>query len=246
MTQGSPCLTCEYAPPTFALNGRIRLEFTSTRTARFIHDNAPPIDVVAWMQGNPLFENRDYSGEWVVTLSRVSFGVDQFPGAFDTHQTAIIARLAPLVGPEQYEMTRYFGGAPSRPVPIEPRARRYRFTCVTPSSACDLVEHDIFILNPQCISCVDPPDRDFMTLFFNANESGEMVGMVDRGSSGTAIGYKIDDNDRVWKAYGSADRVVVRYSGTAQTAGVEPAGYSLDIEMHRLPTGLFNIAGDAP
>lgn len=242
VTTGGPCLTCDYVPPVFRQNGKIRLEFTSTRTARFIHNDSPAIEVVAWMQASPLFERRDYSGDWVVTVSRRPLSGDSAPEVGTTFQTAVKARLEPLVGPETYSMHSP-SNVTSREVPIEPGARRYTFACSQPSE-CSVLNSEIFTLNEPCLSCL-LPSRDFLILFFNADEVGELVGMADSENE-NGPGFSIDDNERIWKAYGSDDRILVRYSGRLERGVGEPAAYTLEIEMHRLPTGLFNTAGSAP
>lgn len=242
VTTGGPCLTCDYVPPVFNQNGKIRLEFTSTRTARFIHNDSPAVDVVAWMQGNPLFEKRDYSGDWLVTVSRRPLAGDSEPEVGTTFQTAVKARVEPLLGPETYSMHSP-SSVPSRETPIEPGARRYTLACSQPSE-CAVLNTVIFTLNEPCLSCI-PPSRDFLTLFFNADEIGELVGMT-RYPYENDPQFSIDDNQRIWKAYGSEDRILIRYSGRLERGIGEPAAYTLEIEMHRLPTGLFSTPGSAP
>jgi hypothetical protein len=254
VVRGSPCLDCDFQAPEFSENGRIRLEFTSTRTARFIHNDAEPTEISAWMQGNPLVEQRDYSGEWVVTVNRRPREGDSNPDPDTTIQTAVVVRLEPIVDPVvDVELMPYDGSDPSRPLPLELDARRYQWACASPQSSCDVLDREVFRLTTPCIGLCLGPYRHRMMLFFNADESGELIAMDDY-----FFAYEFDrritfdDSQRIWKAYGSRDKVIVRYSGVAERPEYprgeygEPTSFALDIEMHRLPTGFFNIAGSAP
>jgi hypothetical protein len=87
------------------------------------------------------------------------------------------------------------------------------------------------------------PSRDFMTLFFNNNDVGEFVGM-SFDDLGTPPLYSIDDNEGRWMAYGSDDKISIRYTGEHEIGYGGNAGYTLEIDMHRLPTGYFTTASE--
>lgn len=107
-TSGSACPTCPYVPPQWTPVRSMRLEFTSTRAARFI-SGTTQIPLVAWMQGRPLLPQRDYQGDWIAaTRVTEALGID--------HQSVVTVRLRALAN----GLGR----------------REYAISCVRPAQAC--------------------------------------------------------------------------------------------------------------
>lgn len=237
VTSGGGCLTCAYQPAQLTQAGTMSLEFTSTRTGRFIHGDTV-IPVVAWLQGAPLIAPRDYSGEWLV-LARRHAPEPVPPVGYDADiQLVASARLESIEEPDTYE---FYPSVPDETgvLDIAPGDRKYRFTCMNPEAACHQL-NDAVLRAFACPGlCFEP--RDFFTLFLKDNEAGQFLPMSARRNANNELVYSIDNDGRYWKAYGEHDRIVVRYAGEVASP-YAPDKYVLEITMTRLPTGLFRTA----
>jgi hypothetical protein len=238
VTSGGGCLTCAYQPAVLTQTGTMAIEFTSTRTGRFIY-NDTIIPVVAWLQGLPLIAPRDYSGDWLI-LTRRHAPEPALPGSYDPDiQLVTTGRLESIEEPDSYEL--YPPEAdPSGSLDIAQGDRKYRFTCVNPASACEELSAAVLQTNQPCLFCVYDP-RDFFTLFLKDNDAGQFLPMSASHNVNDELVYTIHNDGRYWKAYGQRDQILIRYSGE-QASGYGPDNYVLEILMTRLPTGLFRTA----
>ncbi len=238
VTAPGGCLTCAYQPAQMAQTGTMALEFTSTRTGRFIY-NGTTIPVVAWLQGVPLIAPRDYSGEWLV-LTRRHATESVPPWYYDADiQLLTTGRLEPIEEPDAYEF--YSTGADETGLlDIAPGDRKYRFICVNPAIACAQLNYGVLQISHECVGCIPDP-RDFFTLFLKDNEAGQFLPMSAWHNANNELVYTIHNDGRYWKAYGERDRILIRYTGEVDSAQ-GPNDYVLEMVMSRLPTGLFRTA----
>ncbi len=223
VVDGSGCLTCEYTPQQLVPTGdNFRIEFTSSRTGRFIFKgNTFPI--VAWMQGAPLIAERDYSGDW---LAVARFDSAQ-PAVSRTRHLEAIAhvRLEPLDGPEQYRFTATSMNPQESDKP-SPGARRYRVTCVGPEKPCSMLSGGY---GSQTI--IQGPESMFMMLWIGRDEVGGSLFAEEDGDEG----YVIMKENVSFRAYAERDRVSLRVSYS-----VESSSGTYEVILHRLPEGLFD------
>lgn len=241
ISSGGGCLTCAYQPAGVTSAGTMKLEFTSTRSGRFLYNGAV-IPVVAWVQGLPLIAARDYSGEWLVLTRRHAFEAVP-PANYDADiQLVTTARLDAIVEPDSYA---FYSSGPDETgvLDIARGDRKYRFTCVNPEAACNQLDYAVLQLNDPdqpCVSCIPEP-RDFFTLFLKDNEAGQFLPMIAWENANNELVYTIHNDGRYWKAYGERDRILVRYAGDTYSR-FPPNKYVLEMTMTRLPTGLFRTA----
>lgn len=222
----SGCLTCAYIPATFRVIGAIRIEFTSTRTARFVHNGTTTIPLVAWMQGLPLMSERDYDGEWLAIFRKDSSNPAQ-------HLEAVVtARLQAFEAPDTFRVNPVSADR-SGLFDFGAGDRHYIFRCMRPSQTCAMINDHILELTPPCLFCFAGP-RDFFALFLKDNDAGQFVPLADD--------LVIHNDGRYWKAYGDRDRILIRYEGNPATSFPDATAYALEIIMSRLPTGLFRTA----
>jgi hypothetical protein len=228
---GGACLTCPLVPPVFAQGGTLRIEFTSARTAHFIHNGTTTIPIVAWLQGLPLVAKRDYSGEWMAVIRQKNLDANLPTTRFET---VVTATLTPLDFSARFEAVPDSSGA-SGLLDMKTADRRYRFTCVEPDTGCTML-HAVFLdISPPCSICAPYP-RDFFTLFLKDDDTGQFLAAAE-----SSAGYRIHDDGLYWKAYGSSDKILIRYIGADLAERGNPP-YALEILMIRLPTGLFHTA----
>lgn len=236
---GGGCLTCAFQPAQVTPYGTLRIEFTSTRTGRFLFERST-IPVVAWMQGLPLIASRDYSGDWLALIRR--FAPDtNVPGYYDPDiQLVVTGRLDPMEAPDEYEFYST-GLEEGDQLGVDEAHRRYRFTCTKPDDACGRLKYEIMhVTEGECVSCIPPP-RDFFALFLKDDDAGQFMPMEAWRDYQDRLIYRIDNDGRYWKAYGERDRIVIRYAGDVLSQ-FQPYDYVLEIILTRLPTGLFKVA----
>ncbi len=230
VVSGSACLTCAYLPAVLAPSGdNVRIEFTSSRTGRFILNNTTSIPITAWMQGLPLFAARDYSGDWLA-IARMDYISSPQP----FHVEAVVqVRLELLDGPAVYhEIVSPQNTSPNAVVPPQADARRYRFSCVAPQESCALVTERILRLDPlACPEC--SAGEQFLMLWLNPNEAGQLGQARDEGANGYGLIRWVDNAN----AYGERDRILLRSS--VQQAGFQSAVIR-EIALQRLPQGQFD------
>lgn len=222
IASGSPCLTCDYAPPLFNANGTLRIEFTSPRTARFIRNNETPIEISAWMQGTPLFAQRKYTRDWVMAVRQTSLGDGTTP-------PTTIATVATgfLIGIRA-----------SAPSGLPPGVMAYAFMCSHPQEACAIIEKDVLGHQEYCADCVEPRVYESV-LYLNADDSGALVNVA--GSSETAP--VLVNNGRKWTAYGDRNRILIRSYGDVDPRSELPSDpRTMEIAMYPLPPGPFMLA----
>jgi hypothetical protein len=251
VVRGSPCLTCSYEPAQLAADGNtLRIEFTSSRTGRFIYNGTTSISIVAWMQGLPLFVPRDYSGDWLA-IARLD---REGSGSMSHMEAAAHLKLEMVSGPEHYR-TLYPWAVPDTDdfVPPQEGARRYRVTCVGPlgpNSPCELM--NLYSLLPPIVRCtgappscptLPTPENQFVMLWINPDETGRMELAAVDGSDGYAF---LPQNTLFSRTYGERDRLLLRKTSV---------GYVGEIVLERLTGGdvsgndwypLRRIGNDAP
>jgi hypothetical protein len=227
---GNGCLTCTYVPAVLAPSGdNVRIEFTSSRSGRFILNNSTSIPITAWMQGLPLIAPRDYSGDWLAIVR-----IDYIGSSRPVHIEAVVqVRLEPLDGPETYhEIVASLSTSPIPVIPPQTDARRYRFSCIAPEHSCALVAERVLLVNPDaCPECA--AGEQFLMLWLNPNEAGQLGQARDEGANGYGLIRWIDNTN----AYGEKDRILLRSS--IQQNGFQTAVIR-EIELQRLPAGMFD------
>lgn len=232
---GSPCLTCAYAPPVVGTSGdSVRLEFTSSRLGNFVLNGSTTIPITAWMQGAPLFAERDYSGDWLVVGRQEYASVQN-----NRHYEAIAQlRLERITGPEEYFTELLFADTylPTDTTPPEPGARRYRLTCIAPEETCGIIRRWMVPLEPYvCSAC--GPGEVFAMVWVNPGEAGGFSLSKDRAQFGDVgqSGYNLYRRLGDAKVYAGHERLTLRSksvfgSGTAL----------LEMIFQRMPAGMFD------
>lgn len=222
---GGACPSCTYIPPIFAEPAhRMRLEFTSSRSARFIYDDTTPIPILAWMQGAPLFAPRDYSGEWLAIARH-----DSYSAVLPRHVDLIAhIRLEALTGAESYSSTAL---NPEQLAAISPPtgARRYKLSCVGPSKSCDslMTDDNIFDVNAT----------NFPLLWIGDDESGRVLLATANATEGYSLSSNFASPGTAFRIYGERDSVKARRS----VSPTESATYGItEIVLKRLPNGFFD------
>jgi hypothetical protein len=216
------CPTCDFIPPVFSEPmHRMRIEFTSSRTARFIYDGQASRPIVAWMQGAPLFSHRDYSGDWLAIAREDSAN---FNATTRAHTEAIAhVRLEALEGGEKGIAT----STPSNPYgAITPPAdaRRYKVSCVGPARSCQL------LMDRGVLFGESGAGEHFPLLWIDATETGHVVRARVVGESYSLTPYAIP-----YRVYASQDSVTaVRSKSSDRSTGVS------EIVLKKLPDGVFD------
>jgi hypothetical protein len=217
---GGACPSCTYVPPVFTQHEhRMRIEFTSSRTARFVYDGTMTIPLVAWMQGMPLFAPRDYSGEWLA-IARY----DTNDAIRPMHREAIAhMRLDALEGPEVYlPATSSIG--PIADFAPPPSSRRYKMSCIGPNATCTLILSSAFM---------DADGTNFPLIWVGDNEAGKYLLARENADRG----YFINNNVRQFRVYGECDRVTLR----ASFAPSESSSFGIiEVVLMKLPNGIFD------
>lgn len=232
---GSPCLTCAYAPPVVAPSGdTVRIEFTSSRRGHFVFNGMTTIPITAWMQGAPLFTERDYSGDWLFVGRREQVGEQ-----ISAHDEAIAqVRLERITGQEEYFTEIRYGDAypQTDTIPPEPGARRYRLTCVANQATCALIRNMMVPVEPYV--CLECGQGDlFAMVWINPGEAGSLSlskGRTQLGNIGQ-YGYNLYRALGDAKVYGERDRLLMRSK--------VDIGYGTvlrEIVLQRMPDGMFD------
>lgn len=229
---GNACLTCAYVPAQLALSGdRLRIEFTSSRSGRFILNDTTVIPVIAWMQGHPLFIERDFSGDWLAISRQDSVGMD---GGTDHTEAIAHVRFDHLDGPEHYRTFTVPPLEPTASVPIPQQgARRYRYACVGPERACQVIQVSMLhVVDPSpCSECAQA--AAFRMLWINPDETAQLGHAAVDGVDAYAIFGEVSPNDRV---YVERDRMMLRW--TLDNSESSRPG-TREIIFERLPRGMF-------
>ncbi len=232
---GSPCLTCAYAPPVVVPNGdNVRIEFTSSRSGRFVLNGMTTIPITAWMQGAPLFAERDYSGDWLV-VGRREYVSEQS----NRHYEAVAqVRLERITGPEQYFTELVFADAhpPTDTAPPEPGARRYRLTCMAPAETCGIIRRWMVPVEPYLCSECGLGDV-FAMVWINRDEAGGFSLTKDRAQFGQIgqDGYNLYRRLGDARIYGERDRLLMRSKGD-----IGSGTGLLEMILQRMPAGMFD------
>ena len=235
VVSGSPCLTCAYAPPVVAPSGdNVRIEFTSSRLGRFVLNDMTTIPITAWMQGAPLFIERDYSGDWLAVGRR-----EHVDTQGNQHHEAIAqVRLERIAGPEEYftEILLEDTHPATETAPPEAGARRYRLTCIAPQETCGIIRTWMVPVEPYaCTQC--GPGELFAMLWINPGEAGGFALSKDRAQFGDPAqqGYNLYRRLGDARIHGERDRLLM-HSKTGTSSGTD----LLEMVLQRMPAGMFD------
>lgn len=218
----------DYANPIYGgtgtavpTNRTIRLEFKSSRAGTFI-DNPGQADerrfpINASLRGLPLVAPVNYAGDWAATTRIEASGARR--------KGLSVVHLVPFTGPEAYTVVDL--ATPYRPPYGVPTplagARRYRMVCPNGGSGIETPCGILMVCVDGCAAGTQTP-----LMWINPNEVG-LFASVTSQSTGSVI---YDTGFPSLLTYGNTDQIVIR--------GTNQAGALVEIQLVRLPTGLFD------